>query len=115
MRTSQPAKVLHIYANSTDQWHGRPLYSAIIHECLRLGIAGATAFRSFEGYGAHHQLHTARLLSLSEDLPVRIEVVDTPEAIDRLLTALGEMLRPTLVTVSDTQIIGLSPPAASPE
>src|SRR5204863_10181179 len=83
MLTSHPAKVLHIYANSTDQWHGRPLYSAIIHKCLQLGIAGATAFRSFEGYGMHHQLHTARLLSLSEDLPVRIEVVDTPDAIDR--------------------------------
>jgi PII-like signaling protein len=107
--TSHPAKVLHIYANSTDQWHGRPLYSAIIQHCLQLGIAGATAFRSFEGYGMHHQLHTARLLSLSEDLPVRIEVVDSAEAIDRLLAALGEMLRPTLVTVSDTQIITSDP------
>jgi len=107
--TSHPAKVLHIYANSTDQWHGRPLYSAIIQQCLQLGIAGATAFRSFEGYGMHHQLHTARLLSLSEDLPVRIEVVDSPEAIDRLLAALGEMLRPTLVTVSDTQVMTLNP------
>jgi PII-like signaling protein len=104
MLTYQPAKVLHIYANSTDQWGGRPLYSAIIHQCLQLGIAGATAFRSFEGYGAHHRLHTARLLSLSEDLPVRIEVIDSPEAIDRLLTALGDMLKPTLITISDTQV-----------
>jgi uncharacterized protein len=111
MLTSHPAKVLHIYANSTDQWHGRPLYSAIIHQCLQLGIAGATAFRSFEGYGMHHQLHTARLLSLSEDLPVRIEVVDSPEAIDRLLNALGDMLRTTLITVSDTQIMKLTPAA----
>lgn len=111
MLTYQPAKVLHIYANSTDQWGGRPLYSAIIHECLQLGIAGATAFRSFEGYGAHHRLHTARLLSLSEDLPVRIEVIDTPEAIDRLLDSLGEMLRPTLVTISDVQV-GRFHPAA---
>src|SRR5262245_20644691 len=109
MLTSHPAKVLHIYANSTDQWHGRPLYSAIIHQCLQLGIAGATAFRSFEGYGMHHQLHTARLLSLGEDLPVRIEVVDSPEAIDRLLNELGEKLRSTLVTVSDTQVMKLGP------
>jgi PII-like signaling protein len=112
MLTSHPAKVLHIYANSTDQWHGRPLYSAIIHQCLQLGIAGATAFRSFEGYGMHHQLHTARLLSLSEDLPVRIEVVDSPEAIERLLNGLGEMLRTTLVTVSDTQVMKLGAAAA---
>jgi PII-like signaling protein len=115
MLTSHPAKVLHIYANSTDQWHGRPLYSAIIHTCLQLGIAGATAFRSFEGYGAHHQLHTARLLSLSEDLPVRIEVVDAPEAIDRLLKALGEMLRQTLVTINDTQVMRWTPPAPGGE
>jgi uncharacterized protein len=112
MLTSHPAKVLHIYANSTDQWHGRPLYTAIIQRCLQLGIAGATAFRSFEGYGLHHQLHTARLLSLSEDLPVRIEVVDSAEAIDRLIADLGEMLRPTLVTVSDTQVIRWTPPVA---
>jgi PII-like signaling protein len=110
MLTYQPAKVLHIYVNSTDQWGGRPLYSAIIHHCLQLGIAGATAFRSFEGYGAHHRLHTARLLSLSEDLPVRIEVIDTPEAIDRLLAALGDMLRPTLITISDTQVARFQPP-----
>src|SRR5262245_2719899 len=115
MLTRHPAKVLHIYANSTDQWHGRPLYSAIIHTCLQLGIAGATAFRSFEGYGMHHRLHTARLLSLSEDLPVRIEVVDTPEAIDRLLAALGEMLRQTLVTVSDTQVMRFDPVTAPGE
>ena len=103
MLTYQPAKVLHIYANSTDQWGGRPLYSAIIQKCLQLGVAGATAFRSFEGYGAHHQLHTARLLSLSEDLPVRIEVIDAPAAIDRLLVA-GGHAAPTLITVSDTQV-----------
>jgi uncharacterized protein len=112
MLTYHPAKVLHIYTNSTDQWGGRPLYSAIIHQCLQLGIAGATAFRSFEGYGAHHRLHTARLLSLGEDLPVRIEVIDTPEAIDRLLAALGDMLRPTLITISETQVARFQPPDA---
>jgi uncharacterized protein len=112
MLTYQPAKVLHIYANSTDQWGGRPLYSAIIQKCLQLGVAGATAFRSFEGYGAHHQLHTARLLSLSEDLPVRVEVIDTAEAIDRLLAALGDMLRPTVITVSNVQVGRYQSPAA---
>ena len=113
MLTYHPAKVLHIYANSNDHWGGKPLYSAIIHKCLSLGIAGATASRSFEGYGHSHELHTARLLSLSENLPVRIEVVDTPDAIDRLLTEAGEMLRNTLITIGDTQIARLNPPAAS--
>jgi uncharacterized protein len=105
MWTFHPAKVLHIYANSTDQWSGRPLHSAIIHKCLDLGIAGATAFRSFEGYGLSHEMHTTRLLSLSENLPVRIEIVDSPEAVERLLDELGDMLKQTLVTIGDIQLV----------
>ena len=111
MLTYHPAKVLHIYANSNDHWGGRPLYAAIIHKCLQLGIAGATAFRSFEGYGMNHELHTARLLSLSENLPVRIEVIDAPDAIDRLIAESGDMLKQTLVTISDTQIVRFNLPA----
>lgn len=111
MLTYHPAKVLHIYAHSNDHWGGKALYSAIIHKCLQLGIAGATAFRSFEGYGHSHELHTTRLLSLSENLPVRIEVIDAPDAIDRLLTDAAEMLRNTLITIGDTQVVRFNPPA----
>jgi PII-like signaling protein len=113
MLTYHPAKVLHIYANSTDQWGGRPLHSAIIQKCLQLGIAGATAFRSFEGYGHSHELHTTRLLSLSENLPIRIEIIDSPDAIDRLLEAIGPMLQQTLVTIGDTEIVRFNQPASA--
>jgi PII-like signaling protein len=113
MLTYHPAKVLHIYANSNDHWGGRPLHSAIIHKCLALGIAGATAFRSFEGYGHSHEMHTARLLSLSENLPIRIEVVDAPDTIDRLLTDAADMLRNTLITIGDTQIVRFNSPTPS--
>ena len=76
MKIEGDARLVTVYVNSTDQWHGRPLYAAIVQLCRDRGIAGATVSRCVEGYGAGHQLHTTRLLELSENLPVRIEVVD---------------------------------------
>jgi hypothetical protein len=105
MKIEVDAKLVTIYVNSTDQWHGRPLYSAIVQLCQQKGIAGASVSRCVEGYGAGHQLHTTRLLELSENLPVRIEVVDIPERVEPLLTALGEMIGEGLVTVSNVHII----------
>src|SRR5262249_40993749 len=88
------------YVNSTDQWHGRPLYTAIVQLCQQNDIAGATVTRGVEGYGAGGRLHTSRLLELSESLPVRIEIVDIEERINPFLTALSEMIDEGLVTVS---------------
>jgi uncharacterized protein len=111
MRVETDAKLVTIYVNSTDQWHGRSLYTAIVQLCEQRGIAGATVMRCVEGYGAHHKLHTARLLELAENLPVRIEIIDLPEKIDPLLEALGGMISEGLVTVSDVHIIRYSPDA----
>jgi PII-like signaling protein len=105
MKIETDARLVTIYVNSTDQWHGRPLYTAIVQVCQNQGIAGATVIRCVEGYGAHHRLHTPRLLELSENLPVRIEIVDTPERIDPLLASLGEMIGEGLVTVSPIHIM----------
>jgi PII-like signaling protein len=105
MKTELDAKLVTIYVNSTDQWHGRPLYSAIVQLCQEKGIAGATVIRCVEGYGAHRHLHTARLLELSENLPVHIEIVDVAEKIEPLLAALGGMIGEGLVTVSNVHII----------
>jgi PII-like signaling protein len=105
MKIETDARLVTIYVNSTDQWHGRPLYTAIVQLCQNQGIAGATVIRCVEGYGAHHRLHTPRLLELSENLPVRIEIVDTPERIDPLLAALGEMIGEGLVTVTPIHIM----------
>jgi hypothetical protein len=103
------AKLVTIYVNSTDQWHGRPLYSAIVQLCQERGIAGATVIRCVEGYGASRHLHTTRLLELSENLPVHIEIVDLPERIDPFLAALGGMIGEGLVTVSNVHIIRYLP------
>ncbi len=109
MNIEQDAKKVTIYLNSTDQWHGRPLYSAIVQVCQEHRIAGATVVRCVEGYGSHRQLHTTRLLELSENLPVRVEVVDVPERIGPLLEALKAMIREGLVTVQDVHILRFQP------
>jgi PII-like signaling protein len=109
MKIEVAGKLLTIYVNSTDQWHGRPLYSAIVQLCQERGIAGATVIRCVEGYGASRHLHTTRLLELSENLPVHIEIVDLPERIDPFLAALGGMIGEGLVTVSNVHIIRYLP------
>jgi PII-like signaling protein len=105
MKVEENAKLVTIYVNSTDQWHGKPLYSAIVQQCQQMGIAGASVTRCAEGYGAHHRLHTTRLLELSENLPVRIEIVDLAERIEPLLGTLSTMIGEGLVTVSDVHIL----------
>jgi PII-like signaling protein len=109
MKYEANAKQVTIYINSTDQYHGRSLYTAIVHLCQEQGIAGATVSRCVEGYGASHHLHTTRLLELSENLPVRIEIIDAPERIGPLLTALEGMIREGLVTIADTHILRFLP------
>lgn len=105
MRIEEDAKVLTVYVNSTDQWHGQPLYAAIVQLCRDRGIAGATVTRAVEGYGGSGRLHTSRLLELSENLPVRIEIVDLSERIDPLLAALEPMIGEGLLTVAKVHIL----------
>lgn len=104
MKIEADAKILTIYVNSTDKWHGAALYSAIVHLCKQRGIAGATVSRCAEGYGSSGQLHTDRIMELTENLPVRIEIVDIAERIDSLLPALEPMIGEGLVTIVDARI-----------
>jgi len=113
MKVERDAKFVMIFINSTDQWHGQPLYSAIVQLCQRKGIAGASVSRCVEGYGASHQLHTTRLLELSENLPVRIDIVDLPERIEPLLAAMEGMIGEGLVTISDVRILRYLPDPTS--
>ncbi|MCS7023035.1 MAG: DUF190 domain-containing protein [Gemmataceae bacterium] len=109
MKVEVDARHVMIYVNSNDQWHGQPLYSAIVQVCQQKGLAGATVTRCVEGYGASQYLHTTRLLELSENLPVRIDVIDLPERIESLLSALEEMIGEGLVVVSPVHIIRYLP------
>jgi hypothetical protein len=105
MKIEADAKLLTIYVNSTDQWHGQPLYAAIVSHCREQGMAGATVLRASEGYGAGGRLHTAKLMELAENLPVRIEIVDIAERIEPLLPTLEPMLREAVMVISDVRVI----------
>jgi uncharacterized protein len=109
MKVEVDAKQVTVFVNSTDQWNGRALYSAIVQLCQDQGIAGATVTSCVEGYGAGRQLHTTRLLELSENLPVRIEIVDLPERIEPLLHHLEGIIGEGLVVVNDVHILRFLP------
>jgi hypothetical protein len=98
-------KLLRIFIGESDKWHGKPLYEAIVQRVRAEGLAGATVLRGIEGFGADSRMHTSRILRLSEDLPVVIEIVDTEENIDRVLPELDEMVAEGMVTVERVHII----------
>jgi PII-like signaling protein len=105
MKIEADAKQVTVWINSSDQWQRKPLYLAIVERCQALGLAGATVTRCAEGYGAGQQLHTTRLLEMSENLPVRIDIIDLPERIDPLLAELEGMIGEGLVTVANVRVL----------
>jgi uncharacterized protein len=110
MFTYVAGRKLVVYVESNEQWHGRPLYSAIVQQCWDHGIAGATVIRCEEGFGGHQVHHAARLWSLNDDLPVRVEVVETADRFPRVLEALKGMLGGKgLAIVYDVQIVKETP------
>jgi uncharacterized protein len=94
-----------IYVGESDQWHGRPLFEAIVHLLRERGMAGATVLRGIEGFGAKQHLHTTRLLSLSSDLPVLIEVVDQEDRVRAVLPDLDAMVGDGLITLERVEVI----------
>ncbi len=105
MRTPTAGCSLRIYISEDRHWQGRPLYEAIVGKAHELHLAGATVLRSPMGFGGHSKLHTAKILRLSEDLPLIIEIVDVQEKIDELLPHLDQMLEEGLVTLEPVQMI----------
>ena len=104
MRIEGQALLVRIYIGESDQWHGQPLYHAIVERLRTAGAAGATVLRGIEGFGAHAHLHTTRILRLSEDLPVLIEVVDEEERMRALLPELDAMVGDGLITVERIEV-----------
>lgn len=94
-----------VFIGENDTWHHKPLYSEIVHRAHAAGLAGASVFRGIEGFGASSLIHTSRLLSLSEDLPVAIVVVDTEERVRAFLPQLDELVGEGLVILDDCEVI----------
>src|SRR5438094_7648213 len=105
MKLPAEAELLRIFIGESDKHHGRPLYEVIVEEARRRGLAGATVLRGTLGFGAHSRIHTAKILRLSEDLPMVIEIVDKPERIAELLPQLESMIAEGLVTLEKVRVI----------
>ena len=105
MNIPSDGKLLRIFVGEADRWDGLPLYEAIVLEAKRQGLAGATAVKGFMGFGCKSHLHTAKLLRLSEDLPIVIEIVDSEEKITAFLPKLDKMVQEGLITLEKAQVV----------
>lgn len=105
MKIEGPAVRLTVFIGEDDRHHHRPLYSEIVHRAHAAGLAGASVLRGIEGYGASSRIHTTRLLSLSEDLPIAIVIVDTEERVRAFLPELDELVTEGLVIVDPVEVI----------
>lgn len=99
------AKLLKIYVGEAEKWRGKTLYNQIVMKLREAGIAGATVYRGILGYGADKQLHSAKILDLSADLPMVIEAVDSEENILRILPDVQEMVPRGLIMLVDVNVI----------
>lgn len=105
MKLAGEGLLVRIFVGESDRWEGASLYEAIVQRARELGLAGATVLRGIEGFGAHNLIHTARVLRLSEDLPMVIEIVDRKEKIEAFLPELDAMIPEGLVTLEPVQVI----------
>jgi PII-like signaling protein len=105
MKLSENSELLRVFIGESDVWRGEPLYRAIVLKARELGFAGATVLRGPMGFGANSRMHTAKLLDLSTDLPIVIEVVDTPERIQSLLPFLDQVVAEGLITIEDVKVL----------
>jgi len=105
MHLPENGKLLRIFLGESDRWQHQPLYEALVLKARELGLAGAPVLRGPMGFGANSHLHTAKILRLSLDLPMVIEIVDTEANLNCFLPCLDEMLTEGLVTLEDVRVL----------
>lgn len=105
MKLPNEGVLLRIFLGESDSHDGRPLYELILQEARALNLAGTTVLRGIAGFGASSRIHTAKFLRLSEDLPIVVEIVDTPEQIEKLLPFLDAHVQEGLVTMETVRIL----------
>lgn len=111
MQVPQDAVLLRIFLGEDDRWHHGPLYEAIVLKAREMHLAGATVIRGPMGFGRASRLHTTKILRLSEDLPLVIEIVDSEAKIETFLPALEEMMGSGLVTLEKVKVLRYGAPA----
>src|SRR5437764_4526307 len=111
MQLPHEATLLRIFIGESDRWQHKPLYEAIVLKAREMHLAGATVLRGPMGFGHSSRLHTAKILRLSEDLPLIIEIVDSVEKIDAFLPVLDGMMQSGLVTTEKVSILQYGPPS----
>jgi PII-like signaling protein len=97
--------LLRIFVGENDRWQGRPLYEALVQSARQRGLAGASVFKGIMGFGHHSVLHSSRLLQLSQDLPILIEIADREERINQFLPLLNEMMGEGLVLLEKVHAV----------
>ena len=105
MKSEADGQLLRIYVDESDRWEGRPLYEAIVRAAREHGLAGATAVRGIEGYGANDRIHTVKVLHLSEHLPIVIEIIDQADRIAAFKPTLDKMVGEGLVTLQPVSFV----------
>ena len=109
MKITGPGMLLRIFVGENDRWQGKPLYEALVLKAREMGLAGATVVRGVEGFGAHSRLHSAKVLRLSEDLPLVIEIVDVEERIRQFLPTCDTMIAEGLITLEQVEVLKYAP------
>src|SRR5262249_8235209 len=105
MRTEGQAHLLRIFVNESDRWEGRAVYELIVRAAKEQGLAGATALRAIEGYGAAGRVHSVKVLHLSEDVPIVVEIIDAPERIAAFIPTLDKIVAEGVVTVEKIHVL----------
>ena len=104
-QTEERGELRRIFVGESDRWEGRPLYEAIVLAAREADLAGATVLRGVMGYGRHSRVHTAKILRLSEDLPIVVEIADRTDKIEAFLPTVDRMVTEGLVTLETVRVL----------
>lgn len=105
MKLPEDGQLLRIFIGESDKYDGRPLYEWIVLKAREQGLAGATVLRGMMGFGAHSRIHTSKILRLSEDLPIVVELVDTGDHLKKFLSSIDIAIKEGLVTLEKAQVV----------
>ena len=104
MELPREGKLLRIFIGESDKYEGKPLYEWLVIKAKERGVAGATVLRGLMGFGANSRIHTSKILRLSLDLPIVVEIVDTPEKIKEFISCIESVVKEGLVTLEKAEV-----------